>query len=106
MKLGFTAAKAILHTKQFMSSVFEYFCYMTTAGVDASLSSRMRFYSYLAQPESVTADIYSEILARTSTRMFEHFRLLACIFLGGYFPCHSFFKSYAQKKMVDKQDEL
>jgi hypothetical protein len=59
-----------------MSSVFEYFCYVTTAGVDASLSSLTRFYSYLAQPEGVTADIYREILARASTRMFEHFRLL------------------------------
>jgi hypothetical protein len=106
VKLGSTAAKAILHTKQFMSSVFEYFCYVTTAEVDASLFFPMRFYSFLAQPECVTADIYSEILARISKRMFEHFRLLACIFLGGYFPCHSFFKSYAQKKMVGKQDEL
>jgi len=34
------------------------------------------FYSYRAQPECVTADIHSAILARASTRIFEHFRLL------------------------------
>lgn len=30
----------------------------------------------------------------------------ACSFLGGHFSCHSFFKSYVQKKMVGKQDKL
>jgi hypothetical protein len=30
----------------------------------------------------------------------------ACSFLGGHFPCHSFFKSYVQNKMVGKQDKL
>ena len=63
MKSGSTTARAIFLCRQFMSSVSEYLCYVTTAGVDVSLSSRMRFYSYLAQPECVTADIYREILA-------------------------------------------
>lgn len=76
MKLGSIAAQAIFianNSRLLFSSIF---FNVTTAEVDASLSSLMRFYSYLAQSECVTADIYREIFTRASTRMFEHFRLL------------------------------